>query len=166
MHTLFHDEIGFVHLLASILALASGSQVLLMKKGTRMHKQIGYLYAFSMLIVCVSAFFIYRLFGGFGVFHVAAIVGFLTLLAGMLPIMLKRPQGKWLRLHYAFMYWSVIGLYAAFISELLTRIPDTPFYGMLGLATMGVMLIANICYVYSLRRWNQKYMPTKKLKHH
>mgnify|MGYP006270489875 CR=1 FL=1 len=32
------------------------------------------------------------------------------------------------------MYWSVVGLYAAFAAEILTRIPDTPFLNMVGLA--------------------------------
>lgn len=39
------------------------------------------------------------------------------------------------------MYWSVIGLYAAFAAEILTRIPKTPFFGMVGLATGVILLI-------------------------
>lgn len=166
MQTLYYDWIGFIHLMASVFALASGTQVMWMKKGTKLHKQIGYLYAASMLTVFVTSFFIYRLFGGFGIFHIAAIVGFLTLLAGMLPVITKKPKEKWIRLHYSFMYWSVIGLYAAFISETLTRIPDTPFYGMLGLATFGVMLVASLCFAFLQKKWDKKYMPEKKLEHH
>lgn len=33
---------------------------------------------------------IYRLFGGFGIFHVFAIVSLLTLLAGMYPILTRK----------------------------------------------------------------------------
>ncbi|MDF9800502.1 putative membrane protein [Catalinimonas alkaloidigena] len=166
MHTLFHDWIGFVHLMASILALASGTQLMWIKKGTKLHKQIGYFYTIHMLIVFLTSFFIYRLFGGFGIFHIAAVAGFLTLLAGMIPVITKKPKGKWLGLHYSFMYWSVIGLFAAFVSETLTRIPETPFYGMLSLSTFGVMLVAAICFVRLLKRWNKRYMPEKKLGHH
>jgi uncharacterized membrane protein len=164
MQTLYYDWIGFIHLMASVFALVSGTQVMWMKKGTKLHKQIGYLYAASMLTVFITSFFIYRLFGGFGIFHLAAIVGFVTLLAGMIPVITKKPKGQWLSLHYSFMYWSVIGLYAAFISETLTRIPDTPFYGMLGLATFGVMLVASILFKKYKRVWEEKFSE-KKLKH-
>jgi hypothetical protein len=42
-----------------------------------------------MLLVCGSAMGIYRLTGAFGIFHVTAIVGFLTLAGGMIPMLIK-----------------------------------------------------------------------------
>jgi uncharacterized membrane protein len=157
MNLLFHDWIGGVHLFASVVALASGTQVLWMKKGSRLHRQVGYVYSISMLVVIVTAFSIYRLFGGFGIFHIAAIISFVTLLGGMLPILLKRPGKSYLSLHFSFMYWSVIGLYAAFISEVLTRIPETPFFGMVGMATLGVMICAQIFFFRYRKKWQQEF---------
>lgn len=162
MHTLYHDWMGFIHLQASLIALTSGTLVLWMRKGTREHKQVGYLYTASMLTVFITSFLIYRLWGGFGIFHFAAIMGFLTLMGGMVPVILKKPSGRWIGLHYSFMYWSVIGLYTAFVSETLTRIPETPFFGMLGIATFGVMIAATIGFYRYQKVWKRKFMTDKK----
>jgi uncharacterized membrane protein len=170
MDLLFHDWIGGLHLFASVVALASGTQVLWMKKGTRMHRQIGYVYSASMLGVIITAFSIYRLFGGFGLFHILAIVSFATLLSGMLPLMLKQPINRYISLHFSFMYWSVIGLYAAFVSEMLTRIPESPFFGMVGLATFAVMIVAHLFFYKYRRKWQKAFASQaedeKKLIHH
>ena len=37
-------------------------------------------------------------------------------------------------MHFSFMYWSVRGLYAAFAAEVLTRIPEANFFGMVGIS--------------------------------
>ena len=157
MYLLYHDSIGGVHLLASMIALAMGTQVLWMDKGTQLHRQIGYVYSASMLVVIITAFSIYRLFGGFGVFHILAIVSFVTLLAGMVPVLLKKPRNNYMSLHFSFMYWSVIGLYAAFVSEMLTRIPESPFFGMVGFATLVVMIIAQILFFKYQKSWQQQF---------
>ena len=145
--------IGLVHLLASILALIFGTLVLVKKKGTRMHVKMGYLYVAGMLVLNVTAFMLYRLFNGFGVFHVAAIGSFLTVAFGMVPIWTKKPVGKWRSFHFSFMYWSVIGLYAAFASEVLTRIPEQPFFEMVGIATGVVMLLGGIVFAWNKKKW-------------
>lgn len=157
MNTLVHDYIGLIHLITALIAVITGSFVLTLRKGTRLHKQIGYVYAINMLLLNATAFAIYRLFGGFGIFHVAALVSLFTLLGGMIPVITKKPQHKWVELHYIYMYWSVIGLYAAFISETLTRIPETPFFGMVGIATFVVMLLANIFYRKLGKKWKRKF---------
>lgn len=153
---LYHDTIGLIHLASSLLAVITGSMVLAMKKGTRNHRRIGYVYAVSMVILLVTAFSIYRLFGGFGIFHVAAVVSSITLIAGMIPA-LRRNHPLWPVFHFSWMYWSVIGLYAAFVSEMLTRIPSTPFFGMVGIAT-GIVMFAGGFYFYrSVERWKQQF---------
>lgn len=157
MYLLFHNWIGAVHLFASVVALATGTQVLWMDKGTQLHRQIGYVYCASMLVVIITAFSIYRLFGGFGLFHILAIVSFVTLLSGMLPVLLKKPAKSYMSLHFSFMYWSVIGLYAAFVSEMLTRIPESPFFGVVGLATFGVMIVAQLLFAKFKKNWQQQF---------
>lgn len=62
------DWIGLLHLAAAIIALICGTLVLYMNKGTAKHKKVGYVYTGSMLIVIITAFGIYRLFNGFGLF--------------------------------------------------------------------------------------------------
>jgi hypothetical protein len=54
MEHLVGDAYGLIHLISSIVALVAGALVLIMKKGTIRHKQIGYVYVVSM----VSAAFV------------------------------------------------------------------------------------------------------------
>jgi len=140
---MFSSVIGIIHFAASILALLSGTLVLYYTKGTLKHKIIGHTYAFSMLVVLVTSFMIYRLHGKFGVLHGFAVISSIALLGGMLPILFKWPK-HYFTYHFSFMYWSVIGLYCAFAAEVLTRIPiwfglahniAIIFYLMVGIAT-------------------------------
>lgn len=71
-------------------------------------------------------------------FHVAAIVGFLTLIGGMIPLFLSGLDRRTRGMHLWFMYYSVLGLYAAFVAEISVRIPGAPFYPMVGLATLVI----------------------------
>jgi uncharacterized membrane protein len=157
MRQIVYSNIGFIHLIASILALVFGSLVLILEKGTKRHKQIGYAYFVSMIGVLATAFMIYRLFGRFGIFHVTAIISSVTLMFGIIPAILRKPVNNWLRLHFGFMFWSVIGLYAAFAAESLVRIPQTPFFGMVGIATFAVMIFGGIVFGIKQNKWSEIY---------
>ena len=157
MEYLVGDTNGLIHLIASIIALITGSLVLIMKKGTKRHKQIGYVYVVSMGILILTAFMIYRLFGGWGIFHYTTVVSLMTVGLGMIPIWTKKPAKKWKYLHFSFMYWSVIGLYAAFAAEVLTRIPETPFFGMVGIATGIIMIIGGVSFGIKKSRWTKLF---------
>lgn len=151
MANLVADTTGLIHLLSSIIALITGTAVLIMRKGSSSHIKMGYVYVGSMLILLVTAFMIYRLFGGFGVFHIAALVSVITLIFGMIPLWTRK--GPWKYFHFSFMYWSVMGLYAAFASEVLTRVPETPFFGMVGIATAVIMGIGAFVFVKKKEDW-------------
>lgn len=155
------SEIGFVHLLSASLALIFGSVVLADAKGTVFHRRIGYLYMLSMIVLNVTALMIYRLFGKFGVFHVAAIISLLTLIAGMIPVILRKPQKNWLGMHFGFMYWSVLGLYAAFVAETATRLPiktmfssAKTFFITVAIATALTMIIGEIVFYKKKKTWH------------
>ena len=148
-----HGTVGAFHVIVSILSLAFGSYILFSTKGTRLHKKLGYAYAASMTLVIITAFMLYNLTGKFNMFHIAACVSTLTLLAGMFPIILKKPSHSFMSLHFSFMYWSVIGLYGAFVSETLVRIPESPFWEMVGLATGAVMLVGGIVFGIKKKQW-------------
>ena len=155
MFDFYNDPIGAIHLTTALLATITGTMILSMRKGTRQHIRIGYIYVASMAVLNISAFLIYELFGHFGIFHWAAVFSSLTVLGGMIPL-IKKPPG-WLHRHFAFMYWSVIGLYAAFASETLARVPETPFFGMIGLATGVVMLLGAIFYRKNREKWKKQF---------
>lgn len=157
-------NIGLIHLLASIVAMITGIVILITKKGTKKHKQIGYVYVTSMLLVNFTAFMIYRLFGGFGIFHFFAIVSFLTLLAGMYPI-IRRKGKNYIFKHFNYMYWSVVGLYCAFCAEVLTRIPFyfhiktswKLFSTLTGLSIFLVMVIATVIFKKYKLKWQIEF---------
>jgi uncharacterized membrane protein len=152
---------GWLHLIASILALVFGTWVLITPKGTRAHRRVGYLYAVSMLLLIATAFLIYRLFGRFGVFHIAAIVSAVTLAGGMIPAVLRKPK-NWLGLHFSFMYWSVFGLYAAFVAEVAVRLPvrtmftsARTFFTTVIISTLVTMLAGQIIFFAYKKRWQK-----------
>lgn len=152
---IYSSTIGLIHLIASIAALIAGTWVITTQKGTEIHKRVGYVYAVSMTVLIITAFMIYRLFGGFGIFHFAAVISTVALLGGMIPAITRKPEKHWLSLHYNFMYWSVMGLYAAFVAEVLTRLPQVKGFTMVAAATLSVMALANIFYLVYKKRWQR-----------
>ncbi len=162
MENIVGDEIGLVHLISSCFALIFGTYILIAKKGTKQHIKIGYLYVISMGILILTAFMIYRLFNGWGIFHYTTLLSLLSIILGMVPIWTKKPLNKWKYLHFAFMYWSVIGLYAAFAAEILTRILKTPFFGMVGIATGAIMLIGGVFFGINKAKWGEIFVTEKK----
>ena len=155
MENLLHSPLGLVHLIFALVATITGSFVLGIRKGTKTHKRVGYTYFVSMVGLNGTAFMIYGLFGYFGVFHWAAVFSSLTILAGMIPI-IKKKKG-WIYRHFNFMYWSVIGLYAAFAAETLTRVPETPFFGMVGIATGLIVLMGAIGLIRYRKKWAAQF---------
>ncbi len=148
MEHLFSGSTGIIHFVFSMAALITGTIVLFSSKGTSFHKKNGYVYTSSMAGVLITSFMLYNLYGRFGIFHFFALVSTVTLVGGMLPIFLRKPK-SYISLHLIFMYWSVFGLYGAFMAEVLVRIPKvvaidgvptSMFYNMVGVAvfiTMG-----------------------------
>lgn len=119
------STLGWVHLVFGLAALVAGTAVLLLRKGTRWHRTLGHVYLTNMIALNVSALFIYRLYGHFGPFHWMALGSLLTLVAGMVPVFTRRPKGRWLALHAAFINGSYVGLVAATAAEITSRIPGT-----------------------------------------
>lgn len=151
------DLSGGIHLITAVLSLIFGTLVIFKTKGTQMHRILGYGYAISMLIMLITSFMIYRLFNGFGLFHIFSVVSMLTLIGGMVPAIRRKPD-HWIAFHFSFMYWSVIGLYAAFVSEIFTRVPQSPFYGMLGVATFLVMGMGYLFWFRYKKKWSEQFL--------
>lgn len=70
-----------VHAAAALLALVVGTIVLLMEKGTPLHKRMGRLWAGLMVVVAASSFLIteIRMFGPYSWIHVLSIYTFIGL---------------------------------------------------------------------------------------
>ncbi|HEY0021778.1 MAG TPA: DUF2306 domain-containing protein [Longimicrobium sp.] len=125
-------SLGWTHTIAASTALVAGAAVLLTRKGTRRHRQVGWVYVVSMLLLNGTALLIYRLFGRFGPFHVGAIFSFVTVVAGTAAALGARrararrdpvARARALERHYQWMTWSYVGLAAAAVSEIATRMP-------------------------------------------
>ena len=86
-----------------------------------------------------------------------ALVSLTSIALGMIPVWTKKPINKWKYMHFSFMYWSVIGLYSALAAELLTRVPKTPFFGMVGIATGIISMIGFGFFMGKKSKWKKVY---------
>src|SRR5688500_1019151 len=135
------DSFGAIHAGFGIAGLLLGLAVVLMQKGTAWHRRVGLLYAAAMLLLNATALAIYDLFGGFGPFHILALVSLATLTAGVMPVWLRRPR-EWLDIHARCMSWSYAGLVAAFFAEIGARLPGVAFLTGVTVPSVAVMLAA------------------------
>ncbi|MEO1023026.1 MAG: DUF2306 domain-containing protein [Bacteroidota bacterium] len=151
------DPLGMVHLASAVGAMILGALAVFLKKGTTTHVRIGYGYFFAMLTVNITALMIYRLFGSFGAFHIMALISLLTLLGGLIPAYLKKPTHSWLELHYEFMNWSIVGLYAAFWSETFSRFfRFAGFWTFVATATALTVAVG----IYFIKRYKKSLIET------
>lgn len=132
-------DTGTIHTAFGVAALASGLGVLLRPKGTRGHRVLGWAYAGSMAGLLATAFLIYRLFGGFGPFHWAAVAGTATLAAGLAPVRRRVRRGAWRERHAYLMSYSYLGLLAATAAEIVTRVPGVEFAASAAVASVVVL---------------------------
>jgi uncharacterized membrane protein len=148
--------IGLTHLVAAILALVCGSTVLIMRKGTRTHQRWGYAYVLAMAVMLVTSFMIYRLFQQFGIFHIFSVAATITLLAGFVPALRRKPA-HWIYLHFGFMYWSVVGLYAALAAEVLTRVGRHLSVALVALPSLAVIGIGIYFWTKKRKLWSSQF---------
>ncbi len=114
--------IGAIHLGAALTSVASGAFVLLCPKAGQRHRRSGYVYAAAMTLMNLTALSLYRLTGTVNFFHVAAVASLVTLICGLRFAIVRRPASAWIELHYRLMFWSYVGLLAALVAEVSTRV--------------------------------------------
>ena len=135
------SPLGSFHTVAASIALASGAAVLIRRKGTRWHRRAGWTYAVSMILLNVTALMIYRLFGYFGPFHVAAVLSLATVSGGTIAAVRRRPRGKWIETHFYLMAFSYVGLVAAAFAEVATRVPGARFWWVVLVVSFLIILV-------------------------
>jgi uncharacterized membrane protein len=113
--------ISQLHVGSALLALLLAAVVLIAPKGTRCHKRLGYAFAGTLLIVNVSAGFMYNLTGRFNLLHVFVMISMGSLLYGMIPAIRRKPA-NWLRRHITGMTGAALGVWGAGLAELTIRV--------------------------------------------
>ncbi|MBK7943209.1 MAG: hypothetical protein IPJ87_15265 [Flavobacteriales bacterium] len=105
-----------------------------------------------MVVLNATAFGMYRLFGTFGPFHVAAVVSALTMFAAAsLRVRRTARQVE----PTSSLYWSVLGLYAAFFSELMVRVRiNAAFMVLVSIATGATIFLGALFQNRLVRRWS------------
>lgn len=133
--------LGLIHLLTGLTALALGTAVVLSRKGTVGHRWMGRGYLLAMLALNGTALSVYELYGRFGPFHWLSLVSLATLAGGYASVRRRRPG--WIIRHACFMAGSFVGLVAALVAEVATRVPGWSF-GPSALISSAVVVLAGV----------------------
>jgi len=143
-------SMAYLHVTFAVLALAFGVGIFVTRRGTPSHRRLGYCYVACMAVTNAGALSLYARTGEFGPFHLAALISLATLVAGILPAILRRPRGGWLKLHWEFMSWSFVGLVAATVAEAAFRLPNVAYWPSIVAGTILVCLSGGV-WIYKSR---------------
>ena len=145
------STIGWIHMIFGLLALVSGTVVLLARKGTRGHRFWGYFYFFNMLATNATSLVIYELTGTFNFFHASALCSLAVLTVGMVPLFTRRPKANrgWLQRHAFFMTGSYLGVLLATAAEITSRVPGWDF----GIAVAATVIVGSVIGVALMQRY-------------
>jgi hypothetical protein len=75
-----------------------------------------------MAVLLVTAFLIYRLTAGVNALHIAAIISSITVGLGLKSAIQRKPARGWFLCHSLWRSGSYVGLLAALVAELSTRV--------------------------------------------
>jgi len=145
-HLLGHPG-GLLHVLAALAALVLGAVVVSLRKGGARHRWLGRAYLASMLALNVSALLVYELYGGFGPFHWTALISLATLVGGYLAV--RRRRAGWKTRHAYLMAGSYVGLVAAAVAEVASRVPGWSFNTAV-IASSALVIAAGLLWMF---RW-------------
>ena len=117
-----HSFEGIIHLTSATIGLVTGIYLLIAKKGSKTHWLIGRLFAISLIIVNLSALFIYDFNNGkIGPFHYLIPVSLFFLLYGWIPMLKKKKPSNFIKKHIIGMIGASLGLWAAGATEYYFR---------------------------------------------
>lgn len=116
-----HSVSGGLHFTCSVVGMLSGIFVLFNTKGTRLHRNAGFVFVAALLGVNLTALFIYDFNNGvISVFHFLIPVSLFFLGFGIIPMFGKRRPSA-LNRHIIGMNGAVLGLWAAGATEYFVR---------------------------------------------
>jgi uncharacterized membrane protein len=134
--------VGAIHTTLALLCIVVGAVQLLRPKRGAGHRARGYAYVYAILIADGAAMLLYRFTGAFNIFHVGALVNFVSVIVAIVPVLrTPRPAG-WKYWHYYFIAWSYVGLIAAASTEIIVRLSQPPTRGLAWSLTAVVTALA------------------------
>jgi uncharacterized membrane protein len=146
--------IGWLHTAACIVAMFVFVRVMLLRKGGAAHRVWGRAYVISYVVLCVTAFGIYRL-QRFWFPHWLALAGLLVLASGYFAARFK-PRG-WRYLHIIAMLLSAYNLFGGAVNEVFLRVRflrslagggfDSPLLGATHFFVSLLFLILIVVYI-------------------
>ncbi len=117
-----HSTAGLIHFIFATAGLILGAYLLIVKKGTNSHKLLGKIFGVSLIIVNISALFIYDFNDGkIGPFHYLIPVSLFFLLYGWIPMIFKKRTKNTIKKHIIGMIGASLGLWAAGATEYYMR---------------------------------------------
>lgn len=117
-----HSLEGGIHVSSSIIGLITGAYLLIVKKGTNTHKIIGRVFGYAVLLVNISALFIYDFNdGSISPFHFLIPVSLFFLIFGWLPMLVAKKTKSTINKHIIGMIGASLGLWAAGATEYFVR---------------------------------------------
>ena len=139
------------HTFLGIVALIAGAWNLLARKGTRLHRLVGWIYAGSMILLIFTSFFIFDLFGGFGPYHAMALVSGGALVLALYFPLRRRYHQHWLRHHYMWITFSYVGLVMATGSHFFAYLSSWPFWSR-AVLFWGLPYVVGSLLIYGQRK--------------
>ena len=113
--------LGWVHFLASMLAIVIGTAVLVRPKGTAVHKARGRIYAIAIVTTSLTALGIYRV-GGFFFAHWFGVAALIITTVGVSAAHFRIPRFGWIHLHLTCMVASFYILIGGGVNEVFLRV--------------------------------------------
>jgi uncharacterized membrane protein len=145
--------VGWIHTIASLIALVAGAVVLVRPKGTPVHRLRGRIYALALVATCLTSFAIYRR-GMFWFPHWFGVASLIVVSAGVALAHFKRPRG-WMHLHLTCMVASYYMLIGGGVNEVFLRVhalrqivPDVLNSPIVGTTHFAVMVFFVILIAY------------------
>ena len=113
--------LGWVHLIASLIALVLGLLIVVRPKGTTVHKLRGRIYVVAIVVTSITALGIYRL-GSFFFAHWFGVAALIVTTVGITAAHFKVPRTGWMHLHLTCMLASFYILIGGGVNEVFLRI--------------------------------------------
>jgi uncharacterized membrane protein len=113
--------LGWVHFVASLIAIAVGAAVLMHPKGTAAHKGRGRLYAVAVVATSLTALGIYRI-GGFFFAHWFGVAALIVTTVGVTAAHFRIPRFGWIHVHLTCMVTSFYILIGGALNEIFLRV--------------------------------------------